>query len=178
MAKFETERLVLRPVSPADHDALRTLVFDPQVVAYLRYRLLKTEADFEQAFTDHFLADATTVFALETKADHQFVGFYEFHVTETTGILTYALLQSAWGHGYVAEAGRALMGYAFNTLGLTHLEAHYAHLNPNSGRVMAKMGMREAGELHTKTLDNGQVVHVMKYVLDKGDWNRAQSQSA
>ncbi|WP_237770825.1 hypothetical protein [Lactiplantibacillus plantarum] len=36
MTQFETERLILRPMTAADHDALADMLFDSQVVAYLR----------------------------------------------------------------------------------------------------------------------------------------------
>ncbi|WP_370561367.1 hypothetical protein AB5567_12325 [Lactiplantibacillus plantarum] len=44
--------------------------------------------------------------------------------------------------------------------------------NPNSGRVMAKMGMQAAGELHTFTSDKGEVIHVMRYLLTKATWRQ------
>lgn len=174
VAQFETARLIIRPIRQADHDALQALILDPQVVAYVRYRRLTGPADFDRVFTQHFLADTTTTFGLETKADHQLIGFYEFHGDAGTGELTYALSQSAWGHGFVAEAGRALMAYGFETLGFDRIEAHYASVNPNSGRVMAKMGMHDEGELMTFTLDNGETVHVMIYGLSRAQWRRAQ----
>lgn len=170
MATIETKRLILRPMQATDHDALQAMIFDPEVVAYLRYRRLSTPAAFNEAFENHFLADTTTVFGIETKVDHQLIGFYEFHPEATTGILTYAITPAAWGHGYVAEAGQALMAYGFNDLRLDVLEAHYASANPNSGRVMAKMGMHDDGEMETFKLDSGEKIHVMRYVLTKNDW--------
>lgn len=170
---------MLRPIQPTDHDQLQALILDPQVVAYVRYRSIQTPAAFDAAFTTHFLAEPRTVFGLETKRDHQLIGFYEFHMTQTTGELTYALRQSAWGHGYVAEAGTTLMAYGFDSLALERIEAHYASVNPNSGRVMAKMGMHDEGELQTHTLDNGETVHVMMYGLSRSDWRgQRHSQSA
>lgn len=168
--QFETERLVIRSIEMRDHDVLQTLLTDPRVVAYLRYQTIKTPAEFDAAFRTHFLANAETVFALETKRDHQFVGFYEFHVTASVGELTYALTPAAWGHGYVAEAGERMMTYGFESLDLKRIEAHYASVNPRSGRVMAKLGMRDEGELRTFTLASGEVIHVMAYGLSKTDW--------
>ncbi|VDG20084.1 acetyltransferase (putative) [Lactobacillus plantarum JDM1] [Lactiplantibacillus mudanjiangensis] len=178
MPEFLTERLVLRPFNATDHDALQAMLLDPQVVAYLRYRTLTTPAAFDDSFQTHFLADTDTTFALENRQTHELVGFYEFHEDGTTGILTYALAPAAWGHGYVAESGLALMQYGFETLGFDELQAHYADANPNSGRVMAKMGMHDMGVLKAKTLPDGQTIHVMAYNLMKPDWQDAQSASA
>ena len=175
MTQFETARLLMRPIQPTDQAALQAIILDRQVVAYLRYRTIKTPAQFKTIFDTHFLADTNTVFGIERKSDHQLIGFYEFHSEDTTGLLTYALSPVAWGHGYVAEAGQALMAYGFETLNYQQIEARYASVNPRSGRVMAKMGMHDLGELHAKTLDSGEVVHVMRYVLSKKDWLVAKS---
>jgi len=170
VAQFETQHLIIRPLRPTDHDALQAMILEPQVVAYLRYRSIQTPAQFTEVFKTHFLADAKTVFGLERKSDQRLIGFYEFHDEANTGVLTYALSPSAWGHGYVAEAGQALMSYAFETLHYDQLEAHYASANPRSGRVMAKMGMQDFGEMDTFTLDNGELIHVMRYALSKKTW--------
>ncbi|VDH13216.1 GNAT family acetyltransferase [Lactiplantibacillus plantarum] len=90
MTQFETERLILRPMTAADHDALADMIFDPKVVAYLRYRRVQSPAAFEQLFTTHFFANTTTVFGIERRRDHQLIGFYEFHGSGATGELTYA----------------------------------------------------------------------------------------
>ncbi|MFC6180137.1 GNAT family N-acetyltransferase [Lactiplantibacillus daowaiensis] len=178
MQLIKTDRLIIRPFQMTDHDALQAMLLDPQVVAYLRYRALKTPTEFDDSFKTHFLADTTTTFALENRATHALVGFYEFHPEQTTGILTYALTPAAWGHGYIAEAGAALMAYGFETLGFEEIQAHYADANPNSGRVMAKMGMHDMGELETFTLDNGTTIRVMAYNLMKNDWQAAQPSQA
>ncbi|MFC6202869.1 GNAT family N-acetyltransferase [Lactiplantibacillus nangangensis] len=175
MTQFETDRLIVRPMRPTDHDALQAMLLDPRVVAYLRYRVLQTPAQFTESFKTHFLADAHTVFGLERKSDHQLIGFYEFHSEATTGELTYALSPDAWGHGYVAEAGRPLMAYGFETLNYSRIEAHYASVNPRSGRVMAKLGMHDLGEMDTFILDDGELIHVMRYALSKKDWLIAKS---
>ena len=175
MAQFETERLLIRPIKATDHDALQAMLLDPKVVAYLRYQTLKSAAEFDASFINHFMAEPDTVFGLETKRDHQFVGFFEFHGTVGTGELTYALTPAAWGHGYVAEAGNRMMAYGFQTLGLNRIEAHYASVNPRSGRVMAKMGMHDEGELLTFTLESGEVAHVMAYGLSKREWLQASA---
>lgn len=175
MTQFETERLLLRPMRPTDHEALQAMILDPRVVAYLRYRTIETPEQFTEIFKTHFLAAVNTVFGIERKSDRQLIGFYEFHAAATTGELTYALSPAAWGKGYIAETGQALMAYGFETLAYDKIEAHYASANPRSGRVMAKMGMHDLGELDTFTLDDGELIHVMHYALSKKDWLVAKS---
>lgn len=60
-----------------------------------------------------------------------------------------------WGKGYCTEAARALVRYGFGALGLHRICAfHFGH-NPASGRVMAKIGMRQEGWLREAALKCG-----------------------
>ena len=171
MRQIITDRLIIRPIQLQDHDDLQAILLDPVVVRYTRYRDVKTPANFTNIFENHFLNTAHT-FGIETKDEHQLIGFYEFHPEDTTGILTYALSQTAWGKGYVAEVGTAMMAYGFNVLGFERIEAHYASLNPRSGKVMKKMGMHDLGSIGTfPSPHTGEVRQVMAYELTKENWN-------
>lgn len=178
MRQINTERLVIRPIQLQDRDELQAILLDPVVVKYTRYRDIKTPTNFNEIFESHFLNTAYT-FGIETKADHKLIGFYEFHPEAETGILTYALAQSAWGFGYVAEVGKAMMTYGFEVLGFEKIEAHYASLNPRSGRVMEKMGMRDLGVIGTFPAPDGEIRQVMAYELTKDNWllNNGQEQA-
>ena len=170
MRQITTERLIIRPLHTVDHDELEAILLDPAVVRYTRYRDVKTPTNFTAIFESHFLNTAYT-FGIETKDEHKLIGFYEFHPEDATGILTYALAQSAWGKGYVAEVGSAMMAYGFNVLNFERIEAHYASTNPRSGKVMQKMGMRDLGSMGTfPSPHTGEIRQVMAYELKKADW--------
>ena len=50
-----------------------------------------------------------------------------------------------WGRGYATEAGRAMLDYGFDEIGLNRIEALYLLRNPASGRVLDKLGMMHEG---------------------------------
>lgn len=50
-----------------------------------------------------------------------------------------------WGQGYAAEAGRELLRYGFEDLGLHRVFASHFKQNPSSGRILVKLGMRHEG---------------------------------
>lgn len=179
MRQITTARLIIRPIIQKDYDELKSIILDPQVVKYMRYRDVKTDSNFQKLFQDHFLNELGYTFGIEEKSQHKLIGFYEFHPEDGVGILTYALNQAAWGHGYVAEAGRAMIDYGFSELNLDRIEAHYAHLNPRSGRVMEKMGMHSLGIIETITLpEDNDEINVMAYSLSKDDWNSNDQEQA
>ena len=57
--------------------------------------------------------------------------------------LGYTLARSAWGKGYATELGRALVQYAFETLGVARVVAQVEPANTASRHVLAKLGMTE-----------------------------------
>lgn len=64
-----------------------------------------------------------------------------------------------------------MMSYGFENLNFDRIEAHYASLNPRSGKVMAKMGMQDLGSIDTfEVPETGEIHQVMAYVLTKDDW--------
>ena len=178
MRQITTERLIIRPINQRDYDELQAIILDPIIVKYMRYRDVKTPSNFAILFKDHFLKEFGFTFGIEEKTSHKLIGFYEFHPENGIGILSYALSQDAWGFGYVAEAGSAMMEYGFNTLHFDQIEAHYAHLNPRSGRVMEKMGMHKLGIVETRNADTEDEIYIMAYALDKEEWNLAEQEPA
>jgi RimJ/RimL family protein N-acetyltransferase len=57
--------------------------------------------------------------------------------------LGYTLARSAWGRGYATELGRALIEYAFTTLGAPRVVAQVEPANLASRHVLEKLGMTE-----------------------------------
>lgn len=61
------------------------------------------------------------------------------------GELGYWIGVPFWGHGYATEAARAVVSFAFTSLGLNRVQARHFLRNPASGRVLEKIGMRLEG---------------------------------
>jgi ribosomal-protein-alanine N-acetyltransferase len=59
----------------------------------------------------------------------------------------YWIRTDRWGRGYACEAGHAILGYAFGTLGLHKVRADVAVGNTGSARVLEKLGFALEGTL-------------------------------
>lgn len=57
----------------------------------------------------------------------------------------FALARAIWGHGYIAEALPALLGFAFEALDLHRLEADVDPRNQRSIRALERVGFRARG---------------------------------
>ncbi|WP_054649111.1 GNAT family N-acetyltransferase [Lacticaseibacillus pantheris] len=101
---IRTARLTLRNFRPDDAEALFQLFREPDTLRFTRYNDVKLRGDFDQLFTDHFLNNPTAA-AIELTTTGAVIGLIEMH---TGGVLTYAVRQAFWNHGYVTEpAGRS-----------------------------------------------------------------------
>jgi ribosomal-protein-alanine N-acetyltransferase len=78
--------------------------------------------------------------------------------------------KACWGHGYTTEAGRAVLRYGFETLGLRRIFAYYFAKNPASGRVQEKLGMRREGVLRGHIGKWGEVLDEVATGILKDEW--------
>jgi len=69
--------------------------------------------------------------------------------------LGWALRGEFWGRGYAAEIGRAGLAFAFDVLGVQAVVSCTVRHNVRSRAVMQRIGMRYAGEVHSRGLVDG-----------------------
>jgi ribosomal-protein-alanine N-acetyltransferase len=98
----------------------------------------------------HAFADGTGItLAITLRAEGTFVGAVTLEISQehSRASLGYWLGMAYWGQGLATEAARALVTYGFQTLRLHRIHAQHLTRNPQSGRIMVKLGMRHEGTL-------------------------------
>jgi len=140
-----TERLRLRPVTPADADDLYALERDPEVMRYLnggKPTPRHPPADHGQLFRMPRGVESD-VWAAFHRGDDRFLGWFALGpCIDGVGRLGYRLHRRTWGQGYGLEGAAALVDHGFRTLGLAAIHADTMAVNLPSRRVMEKLGMR------------------------------------
>lgn len=154
---IHTERLTLRPPRMEDAAAIYgSYARDPEVTRYLVWTPHRSLAE-----TEEFLRGVTTVSGGDPN--------YHWAVTERGGGDTargmialrrdghradfgYVLARECWGRGYMTEALRAVLGFAFTLPGLYRVWAVCDVENVASARVMEKAGLRFEGVLRRHTV--------------------------
>lgn len=63
------------------------------------------------------------------------------------GELGYWIGEPHWNRGYCTEAAKALLGFSFESLGLSRIVAEHLSSNPASGRVLRNAGMKYVGRI-------------------------------
>jgi len=169
---LKTERLTLRPFTlddaPEVHRlcgayevALNTLLIPhPYPDGAAEAWISKHQDDFDQNRIVHFAID-----------DGQLTGAMGL-VTEDEGIaeIGYWIGVPFWNRGYATEAAAAVVRYGFEERGLKRIFAMHYGRNPQSGRVLQKVGMQYEGTLrrHRKKWD--EYVDLVCYGLLREEW--------
>lgn len=137
-----TQRLVIRPFVMADAAELQAILGDEEAMTYLEppYDLAKTEA-----FLRDFCIGRQGALAAVLRTSGQVIGYLLFHEVEP-GVyeIGWVFHRAHWRQGYAYEASRALMQYAFETLGARRVTAETVDPIRAAG-LMKKLGMRLEG---------------------------------
>ena len=149
--QLETERLLLRPLVPADFEALYETVFgDPEV------NWTGTVRPREEARTslddklEHVRRHGFGMLAMVERATGEIVGYAGLQHLENGGDIEigYYLGRRAWGRGLGTEVARELVRAAFEQLRLDRIVAVVRPENEASKRVLAKAGLHFVRRAH------------------------------
>jgi ribosomal-protein-alanine N-acetyltransferase len=86
--------------------------------------------------------------------------------------LGYSLAADAQGHGYMLEAVRAAVAYAFGSLGLHRVMADYMPRNRRSAAVLRQAGFVVEGYARDYLLINGRWEDHVLTAITNQSWNR------
>ena len=179
LARLETARLILRPWEERDRAPFAAFNADPKVMETLPAVMSRVESDaMIDRIMDGFNERGWGWFAVERKSDGAFIGATglgvpSFNASFTPCVeLAWRQASGFWGQGYVSEAARACVRYAFDVLGETYLYAFTTPDNARSRAVMERIGMSHlaGGDFDHPNLSEGHRLrrHVL-YRIDAPD---------
>ena len=169
---LETERLILRKMSPDDRDDFFTMRSDKRMHEYT-----DTTPDYDISQTDEYLAkmlrgvdeNRWIIWAIQHRESGRVigsVGIWNFDETQTTAELSYGIAPVFQGKGYMSEALTRVVEYAFDALKLSALEAYTEAENTPSRRLLERIGFVESGQVDDPSADGTRVYHMIVYRLE------------
>jgi RimJ/RimL family protein N-acetyltransferase len=173
-----TERLLLRPLTAADTDALLAYRSLEDVCRYVPFEPMDADAIAERlggiwARTEILAEGDPLVLGVELRATGRVIGdvLLAFHSElHRGGELGWVLDPAHSGHGYATEAAHAVMHLAFDGLGLHRLTARVDARNPASSRLAERLGMRcEAHQISNEWF-KGEWTDELDYALLESEW--------
>ena len=158
---LETERLVLRRFQLSDApDFYQNVTSDPEVHRFLTWENDKSVADTEELmkeFIRRYDDPERYCWAIVIKETSEVIGtLAATNVRKNTRAVevSYSIGRNWWGQGITAEALQKVMDFLFEQVGFNRIEAGYDVSNPNSGKVLEKVGMRREGILRQAGRNN------------------------
>jgi RimJ/RimL family protein N-acetyltransferase len=179
LPRLETARLALRPFHLADTPDLRRLAGHPEIAnatllphpythAMAEAWIARQAAPFEAA---HGLN-----FAIERAGDGALVGSIglELAAAGAQAKLGCWIGRPYWGHHYATEAGRALLAYGFDALGLERIWASRFRWNAAAARVLEKLGFAHEGCRREFVVARGREEIVELHGMLRWEWEARQ----
>jgi RimJ/RimL family protein N-acetyltransferase len=153
---IHTERLTLRAPRVDDAAAIfDSYARDPEVTRYLVWTPHRSVAETEEylrGVTTALGADPQYHWAVTERGDDTARGMIALRRRGHKADFGYVLARRLWGRGYMTEALRAVLAFAFTLPGLYRVWAVCDVENAASARVMEKAGLRFEGVLCRDTI--------------------------
>ncbi|CAG4969949.1 GNAT family N-acetyltransferase [Novilysobacter luteus] len=178
--RLQTARLCLRGFVESDFEGLYALHSNPRAMRYWSF----------PAWTDASQAQGYFVSALQGRDPGRMLcwaitlrGADALIGTATLASIDrgqgraeigYALHPDRWGQGLAQEAVHAVLGHAFDGLGLRRVEADIDPRNAASCRLAERMGFIREGLLRERWCVAGEVTDSAIYGVLAGDWRARQ----
>jgi len=145
---LETERLVVRHISPDDAEFIVDLLNQPSFLKYIGDRGVRTPEEARQFILDGPMASYEQfgfgLFMVELEEAGRPIGICGLLKRE--GLedvdIGFAFLPQFWSQGYAFEAASAVMDYGKGSLGLDRIVAIASPDNDRSFKLLEKLGLR------------------------------------
>lgn len=147
---LETERLILRRTSNEDIDEFFFIELNPKLREYLGPTKLGNNLIKNREYFDETKYENKDFYrwTIVKKEDNKVLGTIYLNIhdekAKTAGI-DYWIREDEWGHGYITEASKRILEFAFDTLDLNRIESCGAKDNPGTWKVMGKLGLKYEG---------------------------------
>lgn len=163
---LETERLILRPLTPEDAEAAFLWHSDPRVNKFMSYPLY-----IDVCQTVHWINDIVPIeedfhWGIVLKENNILIGSISIGpMGNDDGAwgFGYNIRYEYWNKGYTTEATKRIIEFSHDVHGIKNFTASHAVDNPASGRVMEKCGLKfESYGEHSKR-DGSMTYKIKKY---------------
>lgn len=179
---IHTDRLLLRPFTPEDLDALHAIQSLPEVARYLYWGPRDTEQVREalnvKIGQSALLEEGQALtLAVELVSTGELIGegllFWNSSL-HRSGEIGYVFHPAHHGRGYATEVGRALLELGFDGLDLHRITGRLDGRNEASARVLERLGMRREARLVENEKVKDEWTDELIYATLQREWRAGQ----
>lgn len=178
MLAFETERLTMRPWQISDIDAFFQMEQNPNVGPNAGWKPVTCQ-DESLKILQTFSARPDELCAITLRETGRAIGSLGLHTDEkrdatlqpVTRMLGYVLDEPYWGCGYMTEAVRGALRFAFDSMKLELVSVYHFPWNERSRRVIEKCGFHYEGVMRRACLRyDGAVLDDVMYSMTRDEF--------
>ncbi len=180
--RLETDRLLLRRFAMEDAEAMyRNWASEDAVTKFLTWpthESVQTTKAVLGSWVAAYQSDDFYTWAIEWKETKEVIGSISVVAIRekvASAEIGYCMGTRWWGRGIMPEAGREVVRFLFDEVGVQRIAAVHATENPKSGRVMQKIGMRYEGTLRKAGFCNQGVVDEVCYSILKDEYQTGRT---
>ena len=178
MFVFEGERLLLRPFTADDFDALFAIQSRPDVTRWLYWEA--RDEDEVRAALERKIAGSTLAndgdslsLAVVLKASSEVIGdgsLFLLSAEHRQGEIGFIIHPDHHGHGYATETARSLLQLAFEEFGMHRVIGRLEPRNAASARVLERLGMRHEAHFVENEFVKGEWQSELVYAILEDEW--------
>ncbi|MDX1671578.1 MAG: GNAT family N-acetyltransferase [Balneolaceae bacterium] len=174
---LHTDRLLLRPFASEDAEEIQALASDRAIAegTFIPHPYKDGVAEeYIRTVQEGWQEDNLAIFAVTITEDRNLVGtvgLKDIDDHHNRAELGYWIGKPYWGNGFATEAAAALLDFGFRELSLHRIYAFHFHTNPQSGRVLKKIGMKKEGALRKHIYRLDKYRDMIAYGILRSEWN-------
>lgn len=168
----------LRGLRPEDAVAWHAYLSDPLVTEFTSYPAISLPAvqSLIARCRDGYAAGSSCTWAVVNEADDFLIGtcgFNQLSRSQGWAELTYDLARRYWGRGFIAQAVRACLSWAFEQPEFNRVQALVMVGNTRSERVLERAGFTREGCLRAYRTCRGQPRDYWIFSTLRWGWDQA-----
>lgn len=179
--RLETDRLILRQFKIEDaENVFNNWASDDEVTKYLTWPThssVEMSRGYMEFCINGYNEKNVYQWGMEMKNSHELIGNISVVkiIDEIDSVeLGWVIGRKWWGNGYTAEAAERLLEFFFTEVSVNRICAGHDIDNPNSWRVMQKIGMKYEGTLRQSGKNNQGIVDMANYSVLREEWKLQQ----
>lgn len=178
--KIETENLILRKFELSDAEAMyKNWGSDSEVTKFLTWGPMK-DVDISKTVVKSWVEEYEKenfyqwAIVLKENGEEPIGTIGTVRQDEEIGMvhIGYCIGRIWWNRGITSEALDAIIKYFINEVKVNRIESRHDPLNPGSGKVMIKCGMKYEGTMRKADINNQGICDCAYYSLLSEDYKK------
>ena len=175
MVKLESDRLIIRDYKETDLNDMHRLWSDKGTMYYLDDILCETIEDTKKYLNNGLTNADGHYFCICDKTTENYMGSIGYTITDDTPLgkivhMGYMLLPEHHGKGYMPEAVRKVIEFAFSKDNCIRITTGCHKENDASRKVMERAGFRNEGERIKAVYHDGVMKDRWEYAINKDEF--------